>query len=153
MPRASISAILVSTFLIITGLVLILNLSVNYVWSMILILLGLTFEFGAFGKSAGRFIPGGILTTIGLLFLFCTIMGFSYMSYLWPIFVVAPAIGMIQTYIVNRNKGILVASTVLFGIGAVLFGISLYQWKFVRVIFGITVIVFGIILLTATRKK
>lgn len=150
MRKISISDTLVAIFLIIFGIFLIFNLNANYVWSVILIVLGLGFEFGAFGKSTGRFIPGGILTTIGLLLLFCTFKGFSYMVYLWPVFVMAPAVGMIQTYFASRSKGVLVGSIILFSISAILFGISLYQS---RMIFGTLVVIFGIIMLVASRKK
>lgn len=153
MGKVSISAALIAIFLIITGLVLIFNLNANYIWSVILIVLGVCFEFGVFGKSAGRFIPGGILSTIGILLFFCTIKGFSHMTYLWPVFVMAPAIGMIQAYFVKRSKGIFVASIILFGISATLFGISLYRWMFVRIIFGILVIVLGIMIIVFAKKK
>ncbi|HEY8543338.1 MAG TPA: hypothetical protein VIL29_13215 [Pseudothermotoga sp.] len=153
MGKVSIGAALVAIFLIIVGLVLIFNLNANYIWSVILIVLGIGFEVGAFGKHAGRFIPGGILTTIGVLLLFCTIKGFSHMAYLWPVFVMAPAIGMIQTYFANHSKGILIASTILFGISVALFGISLYQWTFVRIVFGILVIAFGVLIFATAKKK
>lgn len=153
MGKVSISAALIAIFLIIIGLVLIFNLNANYIWSVILIVLGVCFEFGVFGKSAGRFIPGGILTTIGALLLFCTIEGFSHMTYLWPVFVIAPAIGMIQAYFANHKKGILISSIILFGISATLFGISFYRWMFVRVIFGMLVIVFGIMIIVFAKKK
>ncbi|MFN3284078.1 MAG: hypothetical protein ACK40Q_07600 [Pseudothermotoga sp.] len=153
MGKISVGTALVAIFLIITGLVMIFNLNANYVWSMILIVLGVGFEFGALGRSAGRFIPGGILTTVGILMLFCTIKGFSHMAYLWPVFVMAPAIGMIQTYFVNRNRGVFIASIILFGISVALFGISLYQWTLVRAVFGIFVITFGILILAASKRK
>ena len=43
-------------------------------WPLIILGIGLVFEFSYFykGRDAGLLVPGGILTTIGILFLFET---------------------------------------------------------------------------------
>lgn len=76
MSKVTLSAALAGIFFIILGIVLIFDLNANLVWSVILLALGLGFEFGVFGKSYGRFVPGGILTTIGVLFLFVQLLVF-----------------------------------------------------------------------------
>jgi len=152
MSKLTLSAALTGIFFIILGIVLIFDLNANLVWSVILLALGLGFEFGVFGKSYGRFVPGGILTTIGVLFLFCSIIGFSYLKFLWPVFVMAPATGLIQAYFASRKKGLLVSAMVLFAMTAFFFGVSFYQTVFLRIVFGVLIIVSGIALLIPKKR-
>ncbi len=59
---------------------------------------GLSFEVAYFTnrKGPGMLVPGGLLTTLGLLFLFEEITRWQFSAYTWPIYTLAVAIGLFQ---------------------------------------------------------
>ena len=69
-------------------------------WPIFLLVLGLSFEVAYFAnrKSPGMLVPGGILTTLGLLFLFEEITRWRFSAYTWPIYTLAVAIGSFVTF-------------------------------------------------------
>ncbi|GEM_PF-6954397 len=144
--------VLVGVLFILLGFLMVLNLSGKYFWTITLLILGLMFEFGFFGKSSGNFITGGILTTIGMLFLMCSVFGFSILSRLWPIFVIAPGVGLLQGYVVSKRKGMLISSIIIFAVSILLFQVSFYKATYLRIVFGAILIFIGI-LLALPRKK
>lgn len=144
--------VLVGVLFILLGFLMIFNLSGKYFWTITLLILGLMFEFGFFGKSSGNFITGGILTTIGMLFLMCSVFGFSILSRLWPIFVIAPGVGLLQGYVVSKRKGMLISSIIIFAVSILLFQVSFYKATYLRIVFGAILIFIGI-LLALPRKK
>lgn len=90
-------------------------------WVFIVLILGLSFELGyfLFGKNSGLLIPGGIITTIGFLFMFEVSTNWHFSAYTWPIYIFSVAVGLFQMYIFSRReKGLLIASSILAGISA-----------------------------------
>ncbi len=85
-------------------------------WPLFLLIPGILFELSYFiyRKDAGLLVPGGILTTYGLLFLVNVIYGWRLMEYLWPIFPLGVAIGLFQLYLFGgREKGLLIPVGIL----------------------------------------
>jgi len=101
----------------------------SQLWPIFVLLPGLFFHilFFARGVPSGILVPGGILTTYSLMFIFCNIVGWQAMSYLWPGFILGVAVGLFESYYFDPNKprGALIASTVLAIISAVFFGFTL----------------------------
>ncbi len=90
-------------------------------WVFIVLLVGLSFELGFFltGKAPGLLIPGGIVTTIGLLFLFEVGTDWNFAEYTWPIYIISVAVGLLQMYLFSRReKGLLISGLIVGGIGA-----------------------------------
>lgn len=90
-------------------------------WVFIVLLLGLSFELGYFltGSKPGLLIPGGIITTIGLLFMFEVATDWYFAAYTWPVYILSVAIGLFQMYLFyNRPKGLLIPSLIIGGIAA-----------------------------------
>lgn len=90
-------------------------------WPMLLILPGLGFEKGALDKehsNTGMAVPAGIFLTYGGLLLICSLLGWHWMSRLWPLFLAGPAIGMLQLYWLDgrRDRGLLIPVFVLGGL-------------------------------------
>lgn len=116
---------------ILLGAVLILNkyflfdfLSISKLWPIFILIPGLIFEFGYFldRKSVGVLVPGGILTTIGLLFFFETYTHWHYSQYTWPVYLLAVSIGLFQLYYFGgKQKGILIPVFILTFIAAISF--------------------------------
>ncbi|ACL76155.1 hypothetical protein [Ruminiclostridium cellulolyticum] len=101
-----------------------LNLTTRDFWVFIVLLIGLTFEFSFFitGKNSGLLIPGGIFTTIGLLFMFEVTTNWYFAEYTWPVYILSVAIGLFQMYLFSgREKGLLIASMIIAGISAFFF--------------------------------
>lgn len=111
--------------LLLLGVVLLLNQGETFgpgrifalFWpSLFVIPLGLFFHWLYFGmmgrKGIGLLIPGGTLLTVGLV---CQIaMLFNNWSYMWPGFVIAPAVGLLEFYwFGNRNKWLLIPINIL----------------------------------------
>lgn len=91
-------------------------------WVFIVLLVGLSFEFSYFltGSKPGLLVPGGIITTIGLLFMFEVATNWNFSQYTWPVYILSVAVGLFQMYLFSkREKGLLIASLIIGGISAV----------------------------------
>ena len=85
-------------------------------WPVIILGIGLIFEISYFvkRKSAGILVPGGILITIGTLFLFEVMTNWRFSGYTWPIYILAVAIGLFKLYIFGgRKKSIFIAFMIM----------------------------------------
>ncbi|MDF2986734.1 MAG: hypothetical protein K0R50_2244 [Eubacterium sp.] len=93
----------------------------NDFWVFIVLLVGLSFELAFFltGSKPGLLIPGGIITTIGLLFMFEVATDWNFTEYTWPVYILSVAVGLFQMYIFSRReKGLLIASLIVGGVSA-----------------------------------
>ncbi|TYQ16983.1 UNVERIFIED_CONTAM: hypothetical protein Cloal_3574 [Acetivibrio alkalicellulosi] len=94
--------------------------SMSTMWPMFVLGLGLIFEMSFFmnKKAPGLLVPGGILTTLGLLFFFESFTSWRFSQYTWPIYIFSVAIGLLQMYLFSvRSKGLFIAISILFLIG------------------------------------
>jgi hypothetical protein len=97
-------------------------ISWSRMWPLFVLIPGLAFELGYFTtrRDAGLLVPGGILTTIGLLFVFETLTGWSFSWLTWPIYPLAVAIGLFQLYIFGgKERGLLIPVFILGGFSIV----------------------------------
>ena len=100
-------------FLIIIGILLFISklfdiqlFNMGRLWPIFVLIPGLCFNFAYFStrKGPGVLVPGGILTTIGLLFFFETMTNWHFAEYTWPIYPLAVAVGLFQLYIFGGRK-------------------------------------------------
>jgi hypothetical protein len=112
------------SFLVLTGAVLLVaNLStfdVGDYWPVFIVLGGLAFGVGYLldRRNYGLLMPASILLVIGLLFLYCSLFEWDAMENLWPVFILAPAVGFIAMYFGGeREKGLLIPAGILSVIG------------------------------------
>jgi thiol:disulfide interchange protein len=98
---------------IILGVIVLLNtilghevISASDLWPFLVLALGISFEVSYFNgrKDAGLLVPGGILTTLGLLFIFQTFTNGLFSSYTYPIYTLSVAIGLFQLYLFGEKK-------------------------------------------------
>lgn len=75
-------------------------LSWGTIWPIFVLGTGLCFELAYFTtrRNPGLLVPGGILTTIGMLFFFEEFTHWYFSGYTWPIYILAVAIGLFQLY-------------------------------------------------------
>jgi hypothetical protein len=106
-----------------------LSLGPNDFWPMIILLAGAGFELAYFItlRAPGLLVPGGMLTTYGLLFFFEVMTDWRFAAYTWPVYIIGVAIGLFQLYLhVGRPKGLLIAVGIIGGIAAAAFLIILF---------------------------
>lgn len=100
----------------------IFDFSTSDFWVFIVLLIGIGFELGYFlsGSKSGLLIPGGIITTIGLLFMFEVSTDWNFAEYTWPVYILSFAIGLLQMYMFSniKYKGLLISGLIVGGIGA-----------------------------------
>jgi hypothetical protein len=129
-------------------------------WPLIILGIGLVFEFSFFsrGRAAGLLVPGGILTTIGILFLFETATNWHFSEYTWPVYELAVAVGLFQLYLFGgRKRGLLIPVGILTGLAVLSFAAMLYSSLFAMVDWSIVIAAFiiliGVSIIISNRKK
>ena len=108
--------ILIGILALVTQFLNISLFSMANLWPLFILIPGLCFELTYFRlkRDPGILVPGGILTTIGLLFLFETLTNWRFAVYTWPIYPLAVAIGLFQLYwFGGKDKGLLIPVGIL----------------------------------------
>lgn len=140
--------------LIILGVVFLLpnftHLEARDLWPAFLVGPGLVF-FGMYARDRanyGLLMPATILTVVGGMF-FAIIFGWATMNSLWPLFIMAPGLGLLMMYLLGkREKGLLIPAGILIGISLVfLIGTSHYEY-----LWPVVLIAIGILLLLNSRR-
>lgn len=128
-------------------------------WPLTTLALGLFFESIYFinKRKYGVLIPGGILSTIGILHLFEVITNWRFAEYSWPIYILAVFIGFFQVYIVTKEKWALIVSMILsmiflFQVLIVISMITGFYINFSIIAACLTIIIGFILLLTSSQK-
>lgn len=105
----------------------VLRLSWATAWPLILVGLGIMFHLFFLvsgGRASGHLVPGGVLLTLGLLFEFCALNGWGWMSSLWPVAIIAPGIGLMESGLLggsfSRHQGEIIAGAVLLLVGGLM---------------------------------
>lgn len=144
-------------FLIAVGILLLLDRIYNFdilaadnLWPIFVLIPGLVFEISYFssGRNPGLLVPGGILTTIGLLFFFESFTNWSFAEYTWPVYPLSVAIGLFQLYLFSgRPSGLLIPVFILTAVSIVSF-VSMVMAVFdFTLIFAALAIILGIYIL------
>lgn len=128
-------------------------------WVFIVLLIGLAFEFGFFltGRKPGLLIPGGIVTIIGLLFIFEVSTDWHFSRFTWPVYIISVAVGLLQMYVFSkREKGLLIAGLIVGGIGAFFEAImitSLISSNVIGLLIPISLVAGGIVLVVSGNSR
>lgn len=153
--------ILVGTFMIMNRIFNMELFTMSKLWPLFVLVPGLTFEIGYFSnrRNAGILVPGGILTTIGILFLFETYTNWSFSEYTWPIYPLAVAIGLFQLYIFSerRNTGLLIPVAILTLVSVISFinllFSGLFYWLNYQLVLPIILILIGLYILFSNSRR
>jgi hypothetical protein len=125
-------------------------LTMGTLWPLFLLVPGLCFEYGYFvnRKDAGLLVPGGILTTIGALFLFLNLTSWRLSRFTWPVYPLAVAIGLYQLYIFGgRDKGLLIPVGILTAVSLISFANMAFAWLNAGIVFAAALILIGLSIL------
>lgn len=111
--------------LLLLGNIGLIHIGLENIWPLFLMGMGLLFELSFFSsgrKDPGLLVPGGILITISIVFLVCVTLGWHWMQKLWPLFILAPAVGLLQLYLFGqRERGLLIPGGILAVVGLTFF--------------------------------
>jgi hypothetical protein len=128
----------------------IIGFTAEDLWPLFVLVPGVVFELAYIesGKNPGLLVPGGILTTIGLLFFFETATNWHFSEYTWPIYPLAVAIGLFQLYSVIRQRALLIPVLILAlvsfsSLAILLFG-AIFSWVNFTVILAAAFILLGV---------
>lgn len=126
-------------------------------WPLLVLGIGLAFEFAFFlnqDASPGFLLPGGVLTTVGCVFLIAVLFGWDVIGELWPLFVLAPAVGFYQMYLFGgRQVGLLVPAVIFSAVGLVFLVVNLMSSEVLGTVFPIAMIIIGGLLLLNSPKR
>ncbi len=130
-------------------------------WVFIVLIIGLAFELGFFltGSKSGLLIPGGIITTIGLLFMFEVSTDWHFSRFTWPVYIISVAVGLLQMYMFSRRqKGLLIAGLIVGGIGVffeLMMILSAISTNLIEVLIPISLVAAGVALVFSgySRKR
>lgn len=127
---------------------------IGRLWPIFVLVPGLIFEWGYFStrRAPGLLVPGGILTTLGLLFFFETSTNWFFAGYTWPIYIFAPAVGLFQLYLYGGHpKPLLIPIGILTVIAATCFSTTVLGRIFFfingSIVWPITLVILGVIIL------
>ncbi|MDH3252452.1 MAG: DUF5668 domain-containing protein [Ignavibacteria bacterium] len=140
--------------LIILGIVFLLpnviDLHARDLWPAFLVGPGLVFfvMYARDRANYGLLMPATILTVVGGMF-FAIIFGWTSMDTLWPLFIMAPGLGLLMMYVLGkREKGLLIPAGILIGISLVfLIGTSNYEY-----LWPVVLIAVGVLFLLNARR-
>ena len=145
-------------FGIILGISLLTNINFQF-WPIFVLILGLIFEISYFRSpkksNSILLVPGGILTVMGILFLYQTITDWKSMNYLWPVLILALAIVLFQFYIFGKkDKGLLAQAWILTGLFLIftLGGLSKIKDYF-KYIGPLVIIIIGVIMVLIGKTR
>ena len=130
-------------------------------WPMIVLMIGVVFELVYFVslKAPGFLVPGGILTTYGLLFFFEVATNWRFAAYTWPVYLIGVAVGLFQLYLFSgKPRGLLIAVGILAGVAftaliVIMFRIFLSTVDLGLVIPGLLILVGLILVLGRGRLR
>ena len=115
--------------LIFVGLILlvvnldILDINFGDLWPLIILGISVVFfiNWNKERNNSGLLFVGILLSTNGLLFLFNAITDWELMEYLWPVFILAPGLGFLGMYSVDRkkDKGLIIPAYILIGLSVI----------------------------------
>ncbi len=127
-------------------------------WVLVFWVLGFAFEIGFFNnpgnRNVGLLVPGGIFLTLGFIFSFCAVFGYGWMGTLWPLFILAPAVGLFQLYLFGeKSKGLLIPVGILGSISGIFLVMNLGDLLFLNISFPAILIGVGVLLIFTSKKK
>ena len=80
-----------------------MKLSFISLWPLLLIWFGLS--SGSSRRADGVSpMASGVLITYGIMFMLCEVLGWQLMQYIWPGFLLGPALGLYKSYRITGSR-------------------------------------------------
>lgn len=128
------------------------NISIEKLWPLFM-LIPVIFLTGTllenYKKNIGTIVPIVILSVLMTYFLWLNYNGWHNVSITWPIFTLAPGLGLLSLFLFTRDRGLLIPSSILVIISAFFFGNIINSGVFI----GAALIFIGIIVFITSITK
>lgn len=106
-----------------------MKLSFISLWPLLLIWFGLS-SGSSRRADGGSPMASGVLITYGIMFMLCEVLGWQLMQYIWPGFLLGPALGLYKSYRITGSRTQRSEARILLGIGGVLMLCMLFPLKY-----------------------
>ena len=106
-----------------------MKLSFISLWPLLLIWFGLS-SGSSRRADGGSPMASGVLITYGIMFMLCEVLGWQLMQYIWPGFLLGPALGLYKSYRITGSRAQRSKARILLGIGGVLMLCMLFPLKY-----------------------
>lgn len=128
---------------------------IDVFWPMIIIFASLMFHVGFYSNNRlyGLLMPGGVLLTVGIVCQTAEI--FKLWDFMWPGFILAPAVGLFEMYIFGkRSRGLLIPVGILTGLSLIFFATRFQHLGMMpRYIIPGILIFIGAVMLTKDKRR
>lgn len=105
-----------------------MKLSFISLWPLLLIWFGLS-SGSSRRADGGSPMASGVLITYGIMFMLCEVLGWQLMQYIWPGFLLGPALGLYKSYRITGSRAQRSEARILLGIGGGLMLCMLFPLK------------------------
>ena len=106
-----------------------MKLSFISLWPLLLIWFGLS-SGSSRRADGGSPMASGVLITYGIMFMLCEVLGWQLMQYIWPGFLLGPALGLYKSYRITGSRAQRSEARILLGLGGVLMLCMLFPLKY-----------------------
>lgn len=106
-----------------------MKLSFISLWPLLLIWFGLS-SGSSRRADGGSPMASGVLITYGIMFMLCEVLGWQLMQYIWPGFLLGPALGLYKSYRITGSRAQRSEARILLGIGSGLMLCMLFPLKY-----------------------
>lgn len=106
-----------------------MKLSFISLWPLLLIWFGLS-SGSSRRADGGSPMASGVLITYGIMFMLCEVLGWQLMQYIWPGFLLGPALGLYKSYRATGSRAQRSEARILLGIGGGLMLCMLFPLKY-----------------------
>ena len=106
-----------------------MKLSFISLWPLLLIWFGLS-SGSSRRADGGSPMASGVLITYGIMFMLCEVLGWQLMQYIWPGFLLGPALGLYKSYRITGSRAQRSEARILLGIGGGLMLCMLFPLRY-----------------------
>ena len=106
-----------------------MKLSFISLWPLLLRWFGLS-SGSSRRADGGSPMASGVLITYGIMFMLCEVLGWQLMQYIWPGFLLGPALGLYKSYRITGSRAQRSEARILLGIGGGLMLCMLFPLKY-----------------------
>ena len=106
-----------------------MKLSFISLWPLLLIWFGLS-SGSSRRADGGSPMASGVLITYGIMYMLCEVLCWQLMQYIWPGFLLGPALGLYKSYRITGSRAQRSEARILLGIGGVLMLCMLFPLKY-----------------------
>ena len=106
-----------------------MKLSFISLWPLLLIWFGLS-SGSSRRADGGSPMASGVLITYGIMFMLCEVLGWQLMQYIWPGFLLGPALGLYKSYRITGSRAQRSEARILLCIGGGLMLCMLFPLKY-----------------------